>query len=276
MIIDAHTHCYPDDIAPRAIENVTKLGLIEAFLDGQVKSLQKSMKKAGIDYAINLPLALSPEHERGVNSYAAKLNNSAEETGVFSLGSIHPNCTHPLERLSWIKSLGLTGIKMHPEYQLFSPTDPICFPIYEACEALGLVILFHAGDDLGFEGKPRSTPTQFIQIAKQFPNLQLVLAHLGGFEYQDTPIKLYNECPNIMFDVAYLCSCCEAKQLEKSIKYYGTDRVMYGSDSPWVCQTMHLNAFKRLNFTEDQFAHMLYQNAIRIFKLKTKKGVVHE
>lgn len=54
MVIDFHTHSFPDELADRAVGRLAQSGGIHNYLDGRVTSIQKSMKKAGIDYSILL------------------------------------------------------------------------------------------------------------------------------------------------------------------------------------------------------------------------------
>ena len=119
-IIDFHTHCYPDTLAGKAVDKFRSHGLEVAF-DATVSGLRQSMDKAGISISLNLPQVNSPENTRSVNLWAAQLNTSP---GICSLGSIHPDDPCPDETVAWIKSLGLKGIKMHPEFQDFSFSEP--------------------------------------------------------------------------------------------------------------------------------------------------------
>ena len=60
MIIDFHTHTFPDELADRAVGTLAHSGGIHNYLDGRVDSLKESMKKAGIDYSVLLPVATKP------------------------------------------------------------------------------------------------------------------------------------------------------------------------------------------------------------------------
>ena len=129
MIIDFHTHYYPDKIVERALKNATEFLKSAPATDGTRSGLLKSMEKAGIDYSLALPLANTPDNVRGVNRWA-QINNQAP---VFLLGSIHPQTKNPVKMISEIAGMGLKGIKMHPEFQNFCFEDENLFPIWEAC-----------------------------------------------------------------------------------------------------------------------------------------------
>ncbi len=266
-VFDFHTHIYPDTIAPRAIENVTRAGVMKNSSDGTVSALLEEMKKAGVTCALNLPLALSPDSERGVNQWSANLHQS--HPSIYSLGSIHPDTPHPLERLTWIKSLGLPGIKLHSEFQEFTPNDPRMTPIYQACESLDLFILFHMGKDLIFLGEPRAQLPDFVSIAQQYPKLKMVLAHMGGIELLDPAKRLdFSMFPNVYFDLAYVLPYIEGEPLAELIRKVGVNQVLFGTDSPWVDINKHLQKFMQLPLTQDEFEKILWRNALHLLHLQ--------
>ena len=92
MIIDFHTHTFPDELADRAVGTLAHSGGIHNYLDGRVHSLTDSMKKAGIDYSVLLPVATKPNQCDTINTLALKTNETSKTTGLISFGAIHPGC----------------------------------------------------------------------------------------------------------------------------------------------------------------------------------------
>ena len=90
MIIDAHTHTYPETIAKRAIEKLEKNSGTKAHTNGVQSGLMASMKEAGISYSLLLPVATSKKQVDTINEVAAETNAKALETGLLSFGGIHP------------------------------------------------------------------------------------------------------------------------------------------------------------------------------------------
>ena len=261
MIIDFHTHCYPDKIASRAIDAVGPLGLDCSF-DGTISGLCVSMKTAGIDLALNLPLVTSPENTRGVNAWAAK-NNSAP---VFSLGSIHPDDPDPAKTLAWIKSLGLKGIKMHPEYQSFSFDETRLEPIWEACIEQGLFLLTHAGEDIAFKPPPKSNPASMAAFHRRFPDLTLVLAHMGSWGLWDEVERHLIGLP-LYLDMSFVTGLVDDALLVKLIRLHGSERVLFGTDAPWRDQSESLKKVGKLGLTDDEYANITCNNAAALLKL---------
>ncbi len=255
MIIDFHTHCYPDRIAARAIENVGILGLNASF-DGTLSGLKKSMSDCGIDISLNLPLVNSPETTRGVNAWAAK-NNSFP---VYSLGSVHPLDPDPTATIEWLKSLGLRGIKMHPEYQQFSFDDSTLEPIWKACIEHDMFMLTHAGEDIGFEPPPKSNPQSLANFHHRFPELTLVLAHLGSWGLWQEVEKHLIGLP-IYLDLAFVLGMLDDTKLVEIIRAHGSEKVLFGTDTPWRGQHETLEKFNNLQLTKQESDNILYNNA---------------
>ena len=75
MVIDFHTHSFPDELADRAVGRLAQSGGIPNYLDGRIDSIKASMKKAGIDYSVLLPIATKPEQHTTINKIAIKTTN---------------------------------------------------------------------------------------------------------------------------------------------------------------------------------------------------------
>ncbi len=88
MIIDFHTHVFPDAIAQRTIAHLEDKGGMKAHIEGTLTGLKCSMKRAGIDYSVVLPVVTKPSQFESVNRYAAEING---KEGIFSFGGIHPD-----------------------------------------------------------------------------------------------------------------------------------------------------------------------------------------
>ena len=110
MIIDFHTHTFPDELADRAVGTLAHSGGIHNYLDGRVDSLKESMKKAGIDYSVLLPVATKPNQCDTINTLALKTNETSKTTGLISFGAVHPACENFREILNWLSKNGFKGI----------------------------------------------------------------------------------------------------------------------------------------------------------------------
>ena len=104
------------------------------------------------------------------------------------------------------------------------------------CQELGVPIIGHSGPDRG--GAGFAEPRAFGEALAQFPELNIVLAHLGGATW-DQALEIAETYPNAYFDCCEIIEWTEGtnapteKQLARLIKDIGPQRVMMGSDYPW-------------------------------------------
>ena len=191
MIIDTHTHTFPDRIAARALAGMEKSIVdkhdwnVKIKVAGTRDALSESTKKNGVDISVVVPVATKPEQSASINEFAAQTNEKTKETGVFSLGAIHPDNEDYKDILDDIKKKGLKGIKVHPDYQKVEFDDPRYLRIFKYADELGLVIVTHAGEDIGLPEKIHCTPDMVLNVLNKVNPKKLVLAHMGGWNLWD-------------------------------------------------------------------------------------------
>lgn len=115
-----------------------------------------------------------------INDAAAKVNEDYAQTGIFSFGGMHPDAPNWKEELSRVERLGLKGVKLHPIYQGVDLDDPRFLRILDRCGELGLVVLVHAGLDVGIPGKVHASPEMSLNALRQVGPVKLILAHMGA------------------------------------------------------------------------------------------------
>lgn len=263
MIIDFHTHYYPEKIVNRAVEHAKEFLKFEPATDCTRSGLVKSMQKAGIDYSLALPLANVPDNVRGVNRWA-QLNNQAP---VFLLGTIHPLTKNPAKMISQIASMGLKGIKVHPEFQNFHFDDESLFTIWEACIENDLFVLTHTGGDVAFPAPYNTDPRRLKIFHERFKKLKLVLAHLGSWGMWDEVEEFIVGLP-VYLDLAFTLGRINDEQLVRIIRKHGAERVLFGTDSPWCDQEEALKHFRSLSLTDGEKDLILGLNAAKLLDIK--------
>ena len=143
MLIDFHTHAFPDKLAPRAIASLAHAsGGLSPQTDGTVSALKAKMARDGVDISVVQSIATNPRQMTKVNDFAIEIN---VDPAIVAFGSVHPDAPDALEELERLKAAGLKGVKFHPEYQHFYANDEKMKPIYRKISELGLIALFHAG-----------------------------------------------------------------------------------------------------------------------------------
>ena len=264
MIIDFHTHCFPDSLAAKAIPKLSHAagGLIPCT-DGTLSGLRTSMKNCGVDVSVVMNIATNADQMRKVNDFAASINNRED---IFSFGSVFPFAPDAFEELERIKALGLWGIKLHPEYQGFSVDDERLFPLYEKISSLGLITLFHAGVDYGFAPPYGATPEKMAVALKYFSS-PVIAAHWGGVCSGEEVLRRLCGL-DIYFDLSFGYGTMPKYLAEKIAEKHGTDKLLFASDTPWHSPALELSLISSLGLSENELSKIKSKNAKKLLGIK--------
>ena len=262
MVIDFHVHCFPDKIAQRATESLAKAASLPLMSDGTVRGIKASMKKAGIDKSLILNIATKPSEIPSIIQWSSTI----QDDEIIAFGSIHPDTSDWVEQLVAMREAGLRGIKFHPEYQSFYVDDPKMYPIYEKAADLGLVIIFHAGGDLGMPEPYHCTPNRMRQVLRAIPGAKMVAAHMGGFEYWDD-VERYLVGEDIYFDTSFSLHEMSPEQFNRIYLEHGYEKLLFASDSPWGDQSTEVERIQSMELTAEARSAMMGGNAARLLGL---------
>ncbi len=167
MIIDFHTHTFPAKIAAKAIEKLSHTSHSKAFTDGTEKGLLAHMQLSGVTHSVILPVATAARQVVSINDASARLNEERGGEGLISLAAMHPDFEDFREELARVKELGFRGIKIHPIYQGANLDGTRFLRILERCAELGLLVVTHAGLDIGFPGVVHASPTMALNALRE-------------------------------------------------------------------------------------------------------------
>jgi predicted TIM-barrel fold metal-dependent hydrolase len=165
--------------------------------------------------------------------------------------------------------MGLLGIKLHPDYQETYIDDPKQVRIIRyACE-LGLIVVIHAGLDIGIPDPVHCPPDRTARMLSQIDNInaKIVLAHMGGYALWDgVEEELVGK--NVWFDIGYCLGMIPDEQFLRIVKNQGADRILFATDSPWSGQKETLGYLKTFDLTEEEKERILYKNAMELLGLQ--------
>ena len=260
-IIDFHVHIYPDSIARKAADNVRAFyeGIGNDAIDGRVDTLLEHGKKAGITEYVILPVATKPERTRHINEFI--INQAAAHPEFYGFGTVHADMDGLMEEVDYIRANGLRGIKIHPDYQTFSIDDPRMFPVYEEIQGR-MPIIFHMGD-LRYD---YSHPARLRKVLDQFPKLQVVAAHFGGYQMREVAKEVLTDT-NCLFDTSSSLMFMEPGVAESYIRHYGADRFLYGTDYPMWDPVIEVERFFSLDLTDDEKEQIAWKTAAELLKV---------
>ena len=261
-IIDAHCHIYPDKIAEKASVNTGSFYSIPMCLDGKISTLLEHGEKAGIDHFVVQSVATTPKQVSSINNFIA--NSVAESDGKFTgLGTLHPDSEDIKADVDEIISLGLKGVKLHPDIQQFKIDDYRMLKIYEHCEGK-LPILIHTGD----HRYDYSNPNRMMPILDIYKNLTVIGAHFGGWSIWEEATEKLSKYENFYVDCSSSLYAITPEKAKELIMAYGTKRVLFGTDYPmWEPET-EIAKFMQIKLTKQQRDDILYNNAAKLFNIK--------
>ena len=305
MIIDMHTHLADFD------------GVAKSFWDGWVEvsalrinrppenvrsrltemwdisgdMIVKDMDAAGIGKSVLLPVDWGLARylgepklsiERINKMYADAAKNHSQRLITFA--GIDPRRNEAPELVGkFLGEWGMKGIKFHAAAG-FYPNDKVCYPIYEKASEYGVPILLHTGEvpkPLYFK---YCQPIYVQEVAMDFPDLPIILAHAGGCWYSEA-VAICNSTTNVYLDLSVWQS-----RLFRPLEFYRAlrtlldsvswQRVLFGSDYPFlkllVNQERWVKAFTEIpdsvkeqgiKFRDEEIAGIMGGNAAKILGL---------
>ena len=259
MIIDFHTHCFPEKIAKNTLSKLSFVsgGLIPQT-DGTKDSLLYLMSNDGIDKSVVLSIATNAKQQNNVNNFAVSLKSER----LIPFGSIYPFSEDWESELERLKQEGIKGIKLHPDYQQFFVDDERLFPIYKKIEKLGFILVFHSGEDFGFSPPYHATPERLRRVAA-FIETPVVFAHWGSLAMGEDVLKYLCDVP-CFFDTAFGYGTMPKDRALRILEKKGVKNILFGSDSPWNAPSWDVGMVKTMGLSAEEEADIFYKNAEKL------------
>lgn len=226
MTLDIHTHAFHPKIADKAVNKLKEHYRMEAVGDGRADDLLARLKRAGLDRACVHAAATTPAQVIPANNWAVELNRRPE---LIAFGTIHPGFKDFAAEFDRLERAGVKGIKLHADFQGFRLDDPALWPIFEAIEGR-FTVMFHVGDRFDPRHSP-SSPVMVEAIHRDFPNLAIIAAHMGGLEQWEL-VLTHLAGKNVYLDTS---SCLDfiPDELFRAIwDRHPLERICFGSDYP--------------------------------------------
>jgi len=260
MLIDFHTHAFPSRIASGAVADLAHAaGGLQPQTLGTPESLLQEMRRDGVDLSVVLSIATNPRQMKRVNDFALEMNRM---DGLCAFGSVHPMAPDALEELERIWEGGLKGVKFHPEYQNFYADDPAMAPIYRKISQLGLITVFHAGQDYGFAPPYHGMPDHILGARRMLEG-PVVAAHWGGLGCAEQVLK--HLCGReVYFDLSYGYGAMSKVLAQQIIDRHGPDKLLFGSDMPWHRPAWELQLLSTLDLSDADREKICFRNALSL------------
>lgn len=282
MIIDFHVHTFPDAISANVLAKLSRMSHTEYFTDGSVDGLIASMKEASVDYSVNLPVMTRPDQVEKVNSALIQQKEALARQGILTFAGMHPDYDNYKQELLRIQQNGIPGIKIHPAYQNTAIDDIRMMRIIDQASALGLIVLTHAGVDIGIYDRNYASVGQILKVIDEVHPAKLVLAHMGNWGcWQDVERDLAGA--DVWLDTAfaigpitpdrahsgtpYLSDNLSDDAFVRIVNKHGADKILFATDSPWESQKDYVQRVDRQKLTPRQKELIFSANAAKLLGL---------
>ena len=248
MIVDAHTHRYPEEVLgdPQSFAQLHKeWHWLELVSSDNKKSLQgwssrekmiADMDKSEVERAVLLGWYWeNPETCELQNQWCSQwiARDPDRFIGFFSL---HPELQNPIESLKRSMDLGFLGIgECHPWLQGASIQNENWMKCMEFAAAEGWPVTFHVTEPVGhdYPGRVQTPFEEFLWLARQLPELKIILAHAGGlFPFYELNPKIRPELKNVHYDLAACPLLYDPEIYRKLIDVVGVEKILWGTDYP--------------------------------------------
>jgi predicted TIM-barrel fold metal-dependent hydrolase len=278
MIIDAHVHLYPDkEVGKMVLEDIKNKTGYGYYSYGTPDEYLEDMRKSGIDKAIILSFA--PDNQiKNMNFWTVAITRPrktkpAKYPMLIPFVSVSPTMKgKPTDELDHKLKWGMKGLKLHPNAQKFSPDDKRMRPVYEWLIQHDLPLTAHSGVNMiEDEDTHLGEPDNWLSVLEEFPRLKLILAHMGN-GFWDQAINIAHKYKNVRFDTAIALSYYSSIKLDDSeakemIREIGADRILFGTDYPWINPAMDIERINSLSISESDRKLILGENAANLFSI---------
>ena len=280
MLVDCHTHvmAYPGHLSDEFVReaNARSRGFP---MDLHVPPERHSKAMGAVDKAIVFGMRAAHSGWLTPNSYVA--DYASQSAGkIIGFGAVDPHVDDVIETMEEISALGLKGVKLGPIYQNIHPTDPRMLPIYEYCERHGLPILIHQGTTFVETGPLKfALPILLEDVAMRFPELRMVIAHLGH-PWIDETIVLIRKHRHLYSDISALhYRPWQFYNALISAREYGVwDKLLFGSDYPFSNPEASMAGLRNINhlvegtnlprLSDEEIERLIYSPSITLLGIE--------
>ncbi|MCJ2163951.1 MULTISPECIES: amidohydrolase family protein [unclassified Pseudodesulfovibrio] len=258
MRIDIHAHAFNPKIAHKVLVQLEDHYGITPVGTGKADDLVARLDKAGLEKAVVLTAATSPDQVIPANNWAIELKESNQRFIPF--GTLHPDFDRNAEELDRLEANGIKGLKFHPDFQGYRMDDQKLYAVMELVKDR-FVCMFHVGDTLPPDENP-SCPKKMAALRKAFPGPPMIAAHMGGYKHWEYAIEhlagtdVYVDCSSVMDFV-------DDAMLSRLFKAFSPERILFGSDYPLFDAASEIEQIsRRLNLNAEELEALLNRAGI--------------
>jgi uncharacterized protein len=275
-ITDCHVHINPLwEMRSDAVQMLHRVDPATARYVKEPKAFLEYLDRSGVDRAVLINY-VAPEvigYTEAANTFVSEYVHADPERLV-AVGGIRPDHPDPeREVVHLVEDLGIRALKLHPPHQLFRPDAyvdgslPGLRLLYDACERHRLPVIFHTGTSVFPRARNRFSDPLFVEeVALDFPELTIVLAHGGRPIWMETAVFLARRFPHVWLEISGVPP-------SRLLDYFPqlpriSEKVLFGSDwpGPGVKDIReNLEAFRALPISSEAKHQILEENPLSVF-----------
>jgi len=275
-ITDCHVHINPIwEMRPDAVRILAAIEPSPAHFVSHPEQFLEYLDQSGVERAVLINY-VAPEvigYTEAANTFVADYVRADPER-LIAVGGIRPDHPDPeQEVVHLIEDLGIRALKLHPPHQLFRPNAyvngelPGLRSLYDACSRHELPIIFHTGTSVFPRARNRFADPLFLDdVAVDFPDLTIVLAHGGRPIWMETAVFLARRFPNVWLEVSGIPPARLLEYFPQLPRF--SEKVLFGTDwpGPGVRDIRaNLDAFRALPIPAEEQHRILEENPLRVF-----------
>ena len=261
FVVNAHAHIFPQKIAEKAALAIGAFYDTEMSFPGLSELLLSDGAKIGVDRYLVCSSATTGDQVAHINDFIAA--ECTKHPEFYGFGTLHPDFPQPEAELERVVSLGLHGIKLHPDFQKFPIDDPRMIPLYRKMTELGLPVLFHTGD----RRYHYSNPVLLRHVCDRVDGFRCIAAHFGGYsEWENVPEALAG-VPGVYFDTSSALFELPVPRALELLETLGTENFFFGTDFPMWDHVGEMERFKNLRLSPEVERAILGGNFRRVFEI---------
>jgi predicted TIM-barrel fold metal-dependent hydrolase len=215
--------------------------------------LLEKMDKVGVDRALCLPFV-----EGTIDNDVVAREVAAAPERLIPFCAVNPwDGAAALEEIRrCVEELGFVGLKLHPTLHGYRLADHgLMDPVFSAARDLGVIVTCHGASDL------YNNPREFSEMAGTFPDVPLLMVHMGYFWETDLAIEVSGQHPNLYLDT----SRAPIFEIAQAVREIGPEKVIWGTDSPFVDYELEFQKMARVG-SADAYELVMGANISRLLE----------
>lgn len=231
IIIDAHTHIFPDTDAEKILKSTAQQFKVKVYGKATASDLIAQMDENDVHHAVIHMVALTARKVKEMNTWLISL----KEPRFIKFGTVLPFQHDYRQEITRLKDNGIRGVKLQPEVQGFTVDNAeLAYPLYAELQKNGMTVMFHVGGNPIPSVQQRSAPRMLLRVAQDFPELTIIAAHLGGLNMWDEAAQTLAGRENVYLETSMTYGKISAPVAETIIRKHDLHHIFFGTDYPFA------------------------------------------